>query len=61
MIKDGRITTNGWLFVVFLVLVLTTPFNPFIYHRYLPLIWYPLVAVFGLWLLARVTREEVGP
>jgi len=60
MIKDGRITTNGWLFVVFLVLVLTTPFNPFILHRYLPLIWYPAVAVFGLWLLARVTREEVG-
>jgi hypothetical protein len=25
MIKDGKITTNGWLFIIFLVLVLTTP------------------------------------
>lgn len=59
MIKNGRITTNGWLFIVFLALVLTTPVNPFIAHQYLPLLWYPFVAVFGLWLLARVSREEV--
>jgi len=58
MIKNGSLTTNGWLFVVFLVLVFTTPFNPFITHRYLPIVWYAAVAVYGLWLMAKVTREE---
>jgi hypothetical protein len=58
MIKDGRLTTNGWLFVVFLALVLTTPYNPFIAHRYLPIIWYFAVAIYGFWLLARVMKKE---
>ncbi|MEK6712543.1 MAG: hypothetical protein AABZ64_18400 [Nitrospinota bacterium] len=60
MIKEGRLTVDGWLFVVFLILVFTTPYNPFILHRYLPLAWYAAIAIYGLWLLARVSREEVG-
>ena len=60
MIKGGSITVNGWLFVVLLFLTFTTPINPFITHRYLPIVWYAAMGVYGLWLLARVTREEGG-
>lgn len=60
MIKDGRLTTNGWNFVVFLGLIFTTPYNPFIAHRYLPILWYAFVGIYGIWLLARVTKEEAG-
>ena len=58
MIKEGNLTVNGWLFVVFLALVLTTPYNPFIAHKYLPILWYIGMGIYGLWLLARVTKEE---
>jgi len=60
MIKDGRITTNGWLFVALLAMIFTTPYNPFLIHPYLPIVWYFAVGVYGIWLLARITREEVG-
>ena len=61
MIKDGRLTTNGWLFVVLLFLTFTTPINPFIAHRYLPLVWYAGMGVFGLLLLSLFTPEEERP
>lgn len=60
MIKNGKPTVNGWLFIVFLVLVFTTPFNPVVANPYLPIPWYILMWIGGIWLLARVTREEPG-
>ncbi len=58
MIDDGKLTTNGWMFVVFLVLALTTPFNPIINHRYFTIGWYFLVAIYGLWVLIRIVYAE---
>ncbi len=58
MLKDGKPTTNGWMFIVFLILVLTTTVNPFINNKYFTILWYPLVALYGLWLLIRVVYEE---
>ncbi|MCY3825469.1 MAG: hypothetical protein OXG62_16550 [Nitrospinae bacterium] len=58
MLKDGVPTTNGWLFIVFLVLALTTTVNPIINNKYFTILWYPLVALYGLWLLYRVVYGE---
>ena len=58
MLKDGAPTTNGWLFIVFLVLALTTTVNPIINNKYFTILWYPLVALYGLWLLYRVVYGE---
>ncbi len=58
MIKNSSLTTNGWMFVVFLVLALTTPFNPIINNPYFTLWWYPLVALYGLWVLYRTVYEK---
>ena len=58
MLKDGKPTTNGWLFIAFLVLVLTTTINPVINNKYFTILWYPLVALYGLWVLIRVVNEE---
>ena len=58
MLKDGVPTTNGWLFIVFLVLALTTTVNPIINNKYFTILWYPLVALYGLWLLYRVVYRE---
>ncbi len=58
MIKEGSLTTNGWMFVVFLVLAITTPINPFINHRYFNILWYVIVALYALWILVRVVHEE---
>ena len=60
MIQEGKLTTNGWLFAVFLVLALTTTFNPLINNRYFTLPWYIIMAAYGLWLLYRVVNEEEG-
>lgn len=60
MLKEGRITVNGWLLIIFFILVFTTPVNPFIAHRYVPILWYVGIGIYGLWLLARITREEAG-
>ena len=49
---------NGWMFVVFLVLAITTPINPFINHRYFNILWYAILALYALWILARVVFEE---
>lgn len=58
MLKDGVPTTNGWLFIVFLVLALTTTVNPIINNKYFTILWYPLVALYGLWVLYRVVYGE---
>lgn len=60
MLKEGRITVNGWLLIIFFILVFTTPVNPLIAHSYLPILWYIAIGICGLWLLARITREETG-
>ena len=60
MLKEGRLTLNGWLVISYVVLVFTTPVNPLIAHPYLPILWYVGVGIYGLWLLARITREEAG-
>ena len=60
MLKEGRLTLNGWLMISYVVLVFTTPVNPLIAHPYLPILWYVAVGIYGLWLLARITREEAG-
>ena len=58
MLKDGTPTTNGWLFIVFLILALTTTVNPIINNKYFTILWYPLVALYGLWVLYRVVYGE---
>ena len=58
MLKDGKPTTNGWLFIVLLFLILTTTVNPLINYKYFTILWYPLVALYGLWVLIRVVYEE---
>ena len=58
MIKDGRITTNGWLLIVFLVLTLTTTVNPLINNKYFALWWYPIIALYAIWVLVRIVYEE---
>ncbi|MCE2453251.1 MAG: hypothetical protein J4F48_10575 [Nitrospinae bacterium] len=58
MLKDGVPTTNGWLFIVFLVLALTTTVNPIINNKYFTILWYPLVALYGLWVLYRLLYGE---
>jgi hypothetical protein len=60
MPNERRITVNGWLLIAFFVLVFTTPLNPLIAHPYLPILWYIVLGICGLWLLARITREEAG-
>ncbi len=58
MLKDGAPTTNGWLFIVFLVLALTTTVNPIINNKYFTILWYPLLALYALWVLYRVVYGE---
>ena len=58
MLNDGVPTTNGWLFIVFLVLALTTTVNPIINNKYFTILWYPLVALYGLWVLYRLLYGE---
>ncbi|MDA1000371.1 MAG: hypothetical protein O2807_07635 [bacterium] len=58
MINGGKLTVNGWLFVLFLVLVFTTPFNPIINNRYFTLWWYPIVALYGIWVLYRIVYDK---
>lgn len=58
MLKDGKPTTNGWLLIVFLILALTTTVNPIINNKYFTILWYPLVALYGLWVLYRVVYGE---
>lgn len=55
-----KLTTDGWLFVLFLLLIFTTPFNPFINHRYLTIVWYFFVTLYGIWVLVRILygRED---
>ena len=45
---------NAWLLIVFLLLILTTPFNSLVNHRDWALWWYLLVSICGLWLLVRI-------
>ncbi len=61
MIRNWKLTTNGWLFVIFLFLILTTPVNPFINHRYFTIWWYFLVALYGIWVLIRVLYGKGEP
>ncbi|MFQ5895580.1 MAG: hypothetical protein ACE5JJ_07160 [Nitrospinota bacterium] len=58
MMKEGRLTTTGVMFVIFLALALTTSINPLINHRYFNLWWYFLVALYGLWVLIRVVYAK---
>jgi hypothetical protein len=56
----ARLTANGWLSIIYFILMFTTPVNPVIAHPYLPVLWYVAMGIGGLWLLARITREEAG-
>lgn len=60
MVENGKLTTNGWLFVAFLVLTLTTTVNPFINIRHFTLPWFVLLSIYGIWVLARLSKEEGG-
>ncbi|MGH7310698.1 MAG: hypothetical protein ACREK6_18610 [Candidatus Rokuibacteriota bacterium] len=53
-------TASGWLLIIYGILMFTTPVNPLIAHPYLPILWYVGLGICGLWLLARITREETG-
>jgi len=58
MFKDGGLTKNGWHFVIYLILALTTPINPFINHRYFNILWYAILALYAIWTLTRIVYEE---
>lgn len=60
MATEGKLTANGWLLIIYCILMFTTPINPVIAHPYLPILWYVAMGICGLWLLARITREEAG-
>lgn len=60
MVREGKLTANGWLLIIYFILMFTTPVNPLIAHPYLPILWYVAMGICGLWLLARITREEAG-
>lgn len=51
-------STNWWLWWIWLALVLTTPFNPLVNNAYFTIWWYAIVHAFGLWVLVRVIYKK---